>query len=94
MDKDVEDIRRRAGLKEQQTYTLGKQETIDELVANEVEFLRKTAAYLNNMRQSVLGGRVLHTQQVNRGIVQLMRAIANRMEALGEYRDESRKEET
>ena len=100
MDKDIEEIRRRAGLQEQEwsptgksTYSLGKQEDIDELVKNEVEFLAKTAKYLDNMRRSVLGGRVLHTSQVNQGITQLMRALANRIEALGEYRDEARKEE-
>ena len=92
MDKDIEEIRRRAGLKEQETYSLGKQEDIDTLVENEVKFLYKTAAYLNNIRESVLRGRVLHTSQVNQGIAQLVRAIANRIEALGEYRDEARKE--
>ena len=49
MDKDIKEIRRRAGIEEQQTYTLGKQENIDELVTNEVEFLAKTAKYLDNM---------------------------------------------
>ena len=93
MDKDIEEIRRLAGIKEQQTYSLGKQEDMDTLVQNEVEFLAKTAKYLDNMRRSVLGGRVLHTSQVNQGIVQLMRALANRIEALGEYRDQARREE-
>ena len=94
MEKDIEEIKRLAGiLDEQQTYSLGKQEDMDTLVQNEVEFLAKTAKYLDNMRRSVLGGRVLHTSQVNQGIVQLMRALANRIEALGEYRDEARREE-
>lgn len=99
MDKDIEEIKRLAGLLEQEwsptgksTYSLGKQEDIDKLVQNEVEFLAKTAKYLDNMRRTVLAGRVLHTNQVNQGITQLIRALANRIEALGEYRDESRKE--
>lgn len=92
MDEDIKEIKRRAGVKEA-TYSLGKQENVDDLVKSEVQFLLKIAAHLRDLRRG-LSGNVYKPRHVSAGMAKAMTAIAHRMEQLDRYRSAVEKDQT
>ena len=81
MDKEIEIIRRRAGIitEQGQTFTLANQEQIDDLVKAESDWLRKVAQYLNRMGS--------HDIKAN-----LLPEIQNRIAGLGGYQKKTERD--
>ena len=86
MDKDIKELRKRAGLDEQQTYTLAHQESVDEIIKAESEFLFKIASHLKFMKQG-MGPNVFNPQRTMQDINKALQAIAIQLENLDKLKN-------
>lgn len=91
MDKDIEELKRRAGLNEE-TYTMATQEQLDTLVDKERQFINGVSVAIAGLQKSLSGGNTFNPRQIAVSLAKIRSVMVRRMEQLEKYKDTVRKE--
>ena len=90
MDEDIKNIKRRAGLKEQETYDLATQQQLDKLLDEELAqytaVIRALATIRNHLR-----GNTLNPRRAAVSIQTVMSKLAQRYQELDQARKRTRR---